>query len=57
MTPNEPLPDAPPRPMRSPTASAAILLGIYITMYLAVGGLVQMIDPAAAKAVVQCIAD
>lgn len=36
MAPNEPLRDAPVRPMRSPLASAAILLGIYLTMVRAV---------------------
>lgn len=55
MTPNDPLRDAPLRPMRSPIASAAILLGYYVAMYLAVGGLVRVIDPAVAKAVVQCV--
>ena len=56
MTPNDPIPDEPLRPMRSPIASAAILLGYYVAMYLAVGALVRGIDPAVAKAVVQCVA-
>ncbi|HEY5862037.1 MAG TPA: hypothetical protein VIX61_03035 [Casimicrobiaceae bacterium] len=42
--------------MRSPIASAAILLGYYVAMYLAVGAIVRGIDPAVAKAVVQCVA-
>ena len=56
MAPNDPLRDAPLRPMRSPIASAAILLGYYVAMYLAVGALVRALDPAVAKAVVQCVA-
>ena len=35
-----------PRPMRSPIASAVILLAFYIAMYLAIAAVVQALDPA-----------
>ena len=36
--------------MQSPIAAAAILLGIYVAMYLAVGGIVQVLTPPEAGA-------
>jgi len=49
MAPNLPPRNArPPRPLRSPMASAAILLGFYIAMYLAIAAAVRLIDPASA---------
>ena len=62
MSPNVPDRDAPPRAMRSPIASAALLLGFYIVMYLAMGAAVRMIDPVGAAGMAsdrpaQCVAD
>ena len=39
--------------MQSPIAAAAILLGIYVAMYLAVGGIVQVLTPPEAGAQVR----
>ena len=36
--------------MQSPIAAAAILLGIYVAMYLAVGGIVHVLTPPDAAA-------
>ena len=36
--------------LHSPLAAAAILLGIYVAMYLAVGGIVELLTPPEAAA-------
>ena len=48
MAPNDFHRNGPTRPMRSPIASAVILLAFYIAMYLAIAAVVRVLDPAGA---------